>query len=382
MTVQSPSEPTTAPKVAMPPLDARAPRPPVVRLRRGVLVGMVMAGAGLVGGSLAWAFVVQPELRARAHEARLNGQVREAHGAVRPSEAVTDGPASYAQLDKLPEPRRLGGADGPDAERTPSKRPSPAAAPGRATPRADDKVLSGEARASDLFFGTGPRAPSSSSPSGQTDGVVVSPSRQDYGAVYNTHALLPPVSPFEVKAGTVVPAALLTAIDTSREGPVVATVTENVFDTVSGRHLLIPQGARLLGRHEGQSRHGDTRAVIVWDRIMLPNGKSLTLTAEPGVDAQGAVGVKGRVDRRLLPLAMATLFSGAITTLGQAARDRDDRAGGFWGDAGDAAAIEAAQVGGRLIDRELDVRPVIRLRQGVRVRVLVTRDLILEPYRP
>jgi len=379
MTVQSPSEPTTAPKVAMPPLDARAPRPPVVRLRRGVLVGLVMAGAGLVGGSLAWAFVVQPELRARAHEARLNGQVREAHGAVRPSEVVTDGPASYAQLDKLPEPRRLGGADRPDVERTPSERPPPAAAPGRASRRAVDKALSGEAHASDLFFAAAPRASSSSS--GQTAAGVASASHQDYGAVYNTHALLPPVSPFEVKAGTVVPAALLTAIDTSREGPVVATVTENVFDTVSGRHLLIPQGARLLGRHEGQSRHGDTRAVIAWDRIILPNGKSLTLTAEPAVDAQGAVGVKGRVDRRLLPLAMATLFSGAITTLGQAARDRDDRGGGFWGDAGDAASVEAAQVGGRLIERELEVRPVIRLRQGVRVRVLITRDLILEPYR-
>jgi len=382
MTVQSPSDPAAAPKVTMPPLDARAPRPPVVRLRRGVLVGLVMAGAGLVGGSLAWAFVVQPELRARAHEARLNGQVREAHGAVRPSEVVTGGPASYAQLDKLPEPRRLGGSDRPDAERRPSERPPPAAASGRSSRRADDKVLSGEARASDLFFGAGPRASSSSPPSTQTADRIASPSRQDYGAVYNGHALLPPLSPFEVKAGTVIPAALLTAIDTSRQGPVVATVTENVFDTVSGRYLLVPQGARLLGRHEGESRYGDTRAVIAWDRIILPNGKSLSLSAEPGVDSQGAVGVKGRVDRRLLPLAMATLFSGAITTLGQAARDRDDRAGGFWGDAGDAASIEAAQVGGRLIERELEVRPVIRLRQGVPVRVLITRDLILEPYRP
>ncbi len=100
------------------------------------------------------------------------------------------------------------------------------------------------------------------------------------------------------------------------------------------------------------------------------------------MDAQGAVGVEGHVDRRLLPLAVATLFAGAITTLGQTARDHQDHAGGLLGDAGDAAAIEGAQVGGKLIDRELDVRPSIRLSPGARVQVLITRDLVLEPYRP
>jgi type IV secretion system protein VirB10 len=158
-------------------------------------------------------------------------------------------------------------------------------------------------------------------------------------------------------------------------------VTQNVFDSISGRHLLVPQGARLIGRHEGESQYGDRRAFLTWDRLILPNGKSLLLTKEPGVDAQGAVGVQGRVDRRLGSLAIATLFAGAITTLGEIARDDEDDSG-FWGDAGDAAAIQAAQVGGRLIDRELEVRPSIRLRAGAPVRVMITRDLILEPYRP
>ena len=121
--------------------------------------------------------------------------------------------------------------------------------------------------------------------------------------------------------------------------------------------------------------------MIVWDRLILPNGKSLALSKEPGVDAQGAVGmgVTGEVDRRLLPLAVATLFSGAITAVGEAARDHTDQSASLLGDAGDAASIEAAQVGGKLIDRELDVHPVIRLRQGERVRVLITRDVVLEP---
>jgi type IV secretion system protein VirB10 len=88
------------------------------------------------------------------------------------------------------------------------------------------------------------------------------------------------------------------------------------------------------------------------------------------------------VDRRIGSLVVATLFAGAITTLGQIARDHQDHSGGILGDAGDAASIEAAQIGGKLIDRELDVRPQIRLQPGARVRVLITRDLILEPYQP
>jgi len=201
--------------------------------------------------------------------------------------------------------------------------------------------------------------------------------------MYNGHRLTPPLSPYELKAGTVIPAVLLTGVDTERAGPVVATVSQNVFDTVSGRHLVLPQGTRLIGRHEGDSAYGDRRAFLVWDRLILPNGKSLLLGEEPGVDAQGAVGVRGEVDRRLTPLLVGTLFAGAVTTLGQAARDGGGRGSDGWlGDAGDAAAIEGAQVGGRLIDRELQVRPSIRLRPGAPVRVMITRDLVLEPYQP
>ena len=201
--------------------------------------------------------------------------------------------------------------------------------------------------------------------------------------MYNGHALVAPLSPFELKAGAIVPAALLTAVDTARAGPVIATVTQNVYDSVSGRHLLLPQGTRLIGSSEGRSAYGDRRAFLTWERLILPNGKSLILTGEPGVDAQGAVGVRGQVDRRLWPLFVGTLFAGAITTLGQIARDDDGGgSGGLLGNAGDAAAIEGAQVGGRLVDRELEVRPSIRLRAGVPVRVMITRDLILEPYRP
>ena len=380
-----------APKQPPPGLSLRAPRPPVIRLRKSVVQAVVMGGVVLVSGSLAWAFVVQPELRAGAQARAAEKKPEQGRGPVRPTEVVTRQPSSY---DRLPAPR---GAAGPEAADPPDAGPPvpdfPAYAPAYRPPAASRSTTvsaAEQAARSALFFDGAKGAASSAeeaapSASGADDraAAIGRP-----GAAYNPNRLVAPVSPFELKAGAVAPAALLTGVDTARAGPVVAMVTQNVFDTVSGRHLLIPQGTRLIGRHEGESAYGDRRAFLVWERMILPNGKSLILDGEPGVDAQGTIGVRGQVDRRLFPLVVGTLFAGAVTTLGQMARDDAGRgeggrgSGGWLGDAGDAAAIEGAQVGGRLVDRELEVRPSIRLRPGAPVRVLITRDLILEPYQP
>lgn len=372
------------PKEPAPGLTARAAPPHAVRLRKSVVQVLVIGGAVLVSGSLAWAFVVQPELRDSARARQAEAREEQTRGVVRPSEAVTDQPASY---DRLPEPRiaerqtEPAGANEPTVRTAgsyqPAYRPAAAARDQGPSPRE-------QAARSGLFFADTGASPAGSRAGPQVSGAgrspVVSP---DHDAMYNGHVLVAPLSPFELKAGAIVPAALLTAVDTSRAGPVIATVTQNVYDSVSGRHLLLPQGTRLIGSSEGRSAYGHRRAFLTWERLILPNGKSLILTSEPGVDAQGAVGVRGQVDRRLWPLLVGTLFAGAITTLGQIARDDDGGgSGGLLGDAGDAAAIEGAQVGGRLVDRELEVRPSIRLRAGAPVRVMITRDLILEPYRP
>jgi len=368
-----------APK-SPPPLMGRADRPTAVRLRGGVVRAVVVGGAILLSGSLAWAFVVQPEQRAQARERKAEARDESGRGSVRPAESVTSQPASY---DRLPPPRdsvaRAEGAGETRAVRR-SRQPTtyeapapaaPSARPGGAGPR-DLAMRSG------LFFGES----SASASAAATRPPAVAPGRtgRDVGGVYNPHVLVGPLSPFELKAGAIVPAALLTAVDTGREGPVVAMVTQNVFDSVTGRYLLLPQGTRLIGTAGGDGVYGDRRAFVTWERLILPNGRSMQLS-EAGVDGQGAVGVRGQLDRRLLPLAGAVLLSGAITALGQAARDHgrtDHRS--LVGDAGDAAAIEGARIGGRLIDRELEVRPSIRLRTGAPVYVLITRDLILEPY--
>lgn len=377
------TDPSAPPPPKAPPSDlaARAPRPRAVRLRKPVVQAVVMSGAVLVSGSLAWAFVVQPEMREAARERKAEAREDGARGAVRPSDAVTDQPASY---DRLPEPR-IGKADDPTAPEavaaTQARAPTPMRAAAPAVSRPSGPSAAMLAARSGLFFETASlpaQAAAGSGPAPAGRGGALNP---DYGAVYNGHSLIDPLSPFELKAGAMIPAALLTGVDTAREGPVVATVTQNVFDSISGRHLLVPQGSRLIGRSEGSSAYGDRRAFITWERLILPNGRSLLLSSEAGVDAQGAVGVRGEADRRILPLLVGTLFAGAITALGQIARDGED-GGGLLGDAGDAAAIQGAQVGGRLVDRELEVRPSIRLRPGALVRVMITRDLILEPYRP
>ncbi|KDP95188.1 hypothetical protein ER13_06020 [Brevundimonas sp. EAKA] len=372
--------PEAAAKAPPPGLSMRAPRPPATRLRKSVVQTIVIGGAALVSGSLAWAFVVQPELRDSARARAVEAREEEVRGVVRPAEAVTDQPATY---DRLPEPRNAATPEEAVVPRTPAPTQSHDGYAPRAAPRPQGPSPRDLAARSGLFFetaqATSPAA--GAPPPGTARGLR--PQSDDVGAMYNGHVLTAPLSPYELKAGAIIPAVLLTGVDTARAGPVVATVSQNVYDSVSGRHLILPQGARLIGRHEGDSAYGDRRAFLAWDRLILPNGKSLLLTEEPGVDAQGAVGVRGQVDRRLFPLLVGTLFAGAITTLGQIARDGDDRSsGGLLGDAGDAAAIEGAQVGGRLVDRELQVRPSIRLRPGAPVRVMITRDLILEPYRP
>jgi type IV secretory pathway VirB10-like protein len=376
-----------APKEPAPGLTLRARRPTVVRLRKSVVQVVVMGAVVLVSGALAWAFVVQPELRAEAQARAAQKKPEPGRGTVRPTDLVTRQPSTY---DRLPEPRGLTvrqAAISPDTSTSVAAHPV-AAYRTEAAPRPVGASVADQAAGSALFFeathgGRPPRemtASVASVGSGEDEGVAV---KAGHRAIYNENGMLGPLSPYELKAGAVIPAALLTGIDTARTGPVVAMVTQNIFDTVSGRHLLIPQGTRLIGRHAGESAYGDRRAFLVWQRLILPNGKSLLLDSEPGVDAQGVIGVRGQVDHRLVPLFVGTLFAGAITALGQMAReDRERRSVGWLGNVGDAAAIEGAQVGGRLVDRELEVRPSVQLRAGAPVRVMITRDLILEPYRP
>jgi type IV secretion system protein TrbI len=387
-------------------LNARTAPKPAQQINKKSVRMVFMISAGMLSLAFVYAFVVSPAVRAEARAKHAEQNQRTPPGSVRPADLLSDGPASYADLTKAPEelPEEALPADTPPPERISAgsahaprvmvqraprepRRSSPHA------PRVVQQVPASpreprgpseleKAQRSGLFFDGGASAQTAAlaQPVPAPTGPARIQRREDYEAVYGDRAVLAPLSPYELKAGTVIPAALLTAVDTEREGRVLASVTENVFDTVTGSYLLIRQGARLIGRFDGEQTYGERRAFLTWERLLFPDGRSITLNREPGIDSQGAGGVQGRVDRRIPQLLTATLFAGAITTLGEVARrDGEDRDSSIIGDISDAAAAEAARVGGRMIDRELDVKPTIRVRQGTRVQVLLTRDLILEP---
>lgn len=376
-------------------LDTRAKPADPERIRRGVVQSAYLGAAAVISGAFIFAFVAVPGWQAEARAKAAAENQRTPPGSVRPADVLADAPASYADLTREPEeipadmgtgtpPRVSAGPAHPPrvvVQRVPGEPRQTIQAAGPAAPRGPSEAE--RARTSGLFIAA-PGGQSAVPVPKEAPAPPTGPDRitrrENYAEVYGDRAVLAPLSPYELKAGTVIPAALLTAVDTEREGNVLAVVTENVFDTVTGTHLLVPQGARLIGRFDGDQTYGERRAFLVWERIVFPDGRSISLGDEPGVDSSGAGGVQGRVDHRIPQLIVASVFAGAVTSLGEAARrESSDRGNSLLGDAGDAAALEAARVGGRLIDRELEVKPTIRVAQGTRIQVLLTRDLILEP---
>jgi len=183
-------------------------------------------------------------------------------------------------------------------------------------------------------------------------------------------------------AGTVIPAALITGINSDPPGQILATVTQNVYDTASGRHLLIPQGARLIGQYDNHVAGGQRRVLLVWNRLMMPDASSITLDRLPGVDSSGYAGFEDSVDRRWEQL----LFGAALSTLigvgaELAAPDRDNQTRVIVATR-ESAQDSVNQIGQELTRRNLNVQPTLTIRPGFPVRVIVNKDLVLRPYQP
>lgn len=200
---------------------------------------------------------------------------------------------------------------------------------------------------------------------------------------YLSKPLLNPISQYELKAGSVIPGALVTAINTDLPGEVIGQVTENVYDTATGDYLLIPQGSKLLGKYQSLVTNGQNRALVVWQRLIYPNGNSIALDGMPGTDETGMAGLQDQVDYHFDKLAEATALSTAIAYAGNLARNPQSSNGYSNGDViGDAVAQEANRIGENIIEKQLDVQPTITIRQGWPLRVLVSKDMVLAPYQP
>ncbi|RWB53902.1 TrbI/VirB10 family protein [Mesorhizobium sp.] len=191
--------------------------------------------------------------------------------------------------------------------------------------------------------------------------------------------VMPPASSYVLQAGAVIPAALITGIRSDLPGQISAQVTENVYDSPTGRALLIPQGTRVIGQYDSGVGFGQRRVLLVWNRLIFPDGRSIVLERQPGADAEGYAGLEDGVDYHWGELLKAAALSTILSVGAEAGSSGQEsdivralRSG---------ASDSVSQVGQQIIQRQLEIAPTLTIRPGFPVRVIVTRDLALEPYR-
>ncbi|RWQ39998.1 MAG: TrbI/VirB10 family protein [Mesorhizobium sp.] len=203
-------------------------------------------------------------------------------------------------------------------------------------------------------------------------------SQRSTGGIYNPHALQTPISPYQLMAGSVIAASLITGINSDLPGLVVAQVTENVHDTVTGNILLIPQGSRLIGVYDSVVAFGQKRALLVWQRILLPDGSSVEIDNLPASDTAGYAGLEDKVDfhtwQLIKGVALATLLGvGTEFSLGENESDLVKAIR-------ESAQQNASRAGQRITEKNLNIQPTIIVRPGWPLRVIVHKDIVLRPY--
>ncbi len=190
-------------------------------------------------------------------------------------------------------------------------------------------------------------------------------------------------SPYQVMAGTVIAGALVTGIKSDLPGDVISTVTEPVYDTATGKHLLIPQGSRILGRYNSQVSYGKSRVQVVWNRIILPDTSSLTLDNLVGTDPAGSAGLEDGVDwhwdRVFAGTALTTLLGVGAELAAPESRQGGDR---IIIASRDGLQDSVNQVGREMTRRNMNIQPTLTERPCLPVRIIVNRDLVLRPYQP
>jgi type IV secretion system protein TrbI len=388
MTDQSLSESPNA-SVARP-FRLRSDGPRVMRLSRSVLVGGTALASILICGAVLWAL----------QSDRLRGSApQELYTTDRPrmADGLAGLPRDYAGVPRdvpplgPPLPGDLGrpivaaqaqsGLSAPDAEQQRRAQEMEAA-------RVSRLFAQGNRQQQSVGAGSSPSLGSTSVTVPPADEAAIQNAQDRKLAFVNAPVdrrttspdrLGRPASPYVLQAGTVIPAALVTGLRSDLPGQITAQVTENVYDTPTGGSLLIPQGARLIGVYDSQVSFGQSRLLLVWTRLLLPNGYSVVLERQPGADATGQAGLEDGVDHHWGSLFKAALLSTILaigTELGSDQNDSDIVRALRRG-TGDTLN----QAGQQVVRRNLNVQPTLTIRPGYPVRVIVTRDLVLQPYR-
>ena len=193
--------------------------------------------------------------------------------------------------------------------------------------------------------------------------------------------LQPAISKYEVKAGTIIPLTLETAINSDLPGKITAVVKTDVYDSATGTILLIPAGSRVIGQYSSDVSFGQERVQAVINRITLPNQKSINIGSMNLVDKLGASGVSDKVDTKLGKVFTSVIMS-AILGVGAGAVKEDNNESDSWkNDAINSGGTQAINVGNNYANKVLNVQPSLKIRNGFTVGLFVDKDLILEAYK-
>jgi len=404
-------------KVAPEAVALRAQPRAVTRLNRRTLAVLVGGLSVAVLGATIWS--LQPQRRGANEQTELYNVDR-----VSKTEGLDGLPADYSKLPpKAPElGPPLPGDLGPAIVNSQQPAVAAYAAPGH-DPNDALRKEAEAAAASSVFFRSGgqgqavatatatmaqtaPGVPSAANALAAFDPLAAGPasvaaqvaapaaarSRQDQNEAFlqsgstetrNSGNLALPASPYQVMAGTVIAGALVTGIKSDLPGDVIATVTEPVYDSATGKFLLIPQGSRILGRYNSRVSHGQSRVQVVWNRVILPDTSSLTLDNLIGTDPAGYSGLEDDVDwhwDRIVAGAVLTTLLGVGAELASPENRQDGNRIIIAGR--DGAQDSINQVGQEITRRNMDIQPTLTIRPGLPVRVIVNRDLVLRPYQP
>ena len=388
-------KPPDAP-IASPDLRLRAERPRVVRLSRKVLVGLGCVSALAVAGAIGYA--LQGRHAGDTGRELYNTQSRPT------ADGLAALPKDYADLPYQAPPLGppLPGDLGPPIVNAGKTGPLASSS----GPNADEQRRLQEieaARVSGLFIqaaqqpgGSAP-APGAVATPGATAAASAGTPPVDAGSAQNMQGrklafvnsqtdrtpvspdrVTKPASPYVVQAGTVIPAALITGIRSDLPGQITAQVTEDVYDSPTGKYLLIPQGARLIGQYDSSVAFGQSRVLLVWTRLIMPDGMSIVLERQPGADTQGYAGLEDETDNHWGMLFKAAVLSTLLSVGANAGIGYNE--GFLLQGLGLGASQSFSQTGQQIVQRQLNIQPTLTIRPGFPVRVIVTRDLVLAPY--
>jgi type IV secretory pathway VirB10-like protein len=388
--VEEDARPLTGEPAAAMRLRAEPPR--VTRLSRKALAGLGLAASLTVAGALIYAL-----------QNRQQGQGQELYST--DNRSTPDGlaglPKDYSGVPKLgpPLPGDLGrpilaaqnggpalstGPIGPDPEEQRREQELEAARTARLFASTQTRPA-GEATAAQSTTGTPPQpdlsslglAPQPATPSAQDRQLAFLNQLPDKRTV-SPDRVAAPISKNVLQAGAVIAAALITGIRSDLPGQITAQVTENVYDSPTGHILLVPQGTRLVGQYDNGVGFGQRRVLLVWTRLIFPDGRSIVLEREPGADAEGYAGLEDGVDYHWGELFKAAALSTVLSIGAQAGSSGQES--DIMRALRQGASDSISQTGQQIVQRQLNIAPTLTIRPGFPVRVIVTRDLVLEPY--